>query len=146
MTKILIVDDDIKLCALLKSFLRKEAIESDCLHNGKDAQALFSSPEFSRYDLVVLDITVPGNSGLEVLRAIRASSTDIPVIILTGRDDPLDKVGALESGADDYVCKPCDSRELAARIHAIMRRARSVRSLPNSLFDFELNRFLERVG
>ena len=148
MTRILILDDDVELCALLKSFLRKEAIEADCLHNGKDAQALLSSPGFFRYDLVVLDIMMPGISGLETLGEIRACSADVPVIIMTGRDDPLAKVGALESGADDYVCKPCDPRELAARIHAIMRRVGSGIPPPKPnmrLLDIELNRFSRTV-
>ena len=120
MAKILIVDDDVRLCDLLKDFLQDSLIESDCLHNGEDAQALLLSPESSRYGLVLLDVKLPKSSGLEVLQAIRAGSIDIPVLVWTASRDPKDKANAFKLGADDFIFKPCYPEELLERIKALL--------------------------
>ncbi|WP_045855888.1 response regulator transcription factor [Teredinibacter purpureus] len=116
---ILLVDDDIELCNLLAEYLSGEGFEAVTSHTGQDAiTCIQSNPTISA---VVLDIMMPGMSGLEVLRQIRPQS-DIPIIMLTGRGDDIDRILGLEMGADDYLGKPCNPRELVARLRAILRR------------------------
>lgn len=117
---ILLVDDDTELCALLEEFLTNEAFQITCCHNGTQALALLQSSH--PFNAVVLDIMMPKINGLEVLQAIRALHK-IPVIMLTGRGDDIDRIIGLEMGADDYLGKPCNPRELAARLRAILRRS-----------------------
>mgnify|MGYP003665353139 FL=1 len=117
--KILLVDDDETLCALLSEFLQEEGFEVETLHSGNAAtERLLQSDEF---DTVVLDIMMPGMSGLDVLRNVRAKR-QVPILMLTGRGDDIDRIVGLEMGADDYLGKPCNPRELSARIKAIIRR------------------------
>lgn len=117
--KILIADDDIELCQLLSDFLQLEGFEVNSVHDGKQATTEFT---LQNYDLMVLDIMLPGKQGLEVLREIRRQS-DLPIVMLTARGDDTDRIIGLELGADDYVPKPCNPKELAARIRAVLRRA-----------------------
>lgn len=116
--KILLVDDDVELVTLLVDYLALEGFEAEAAHNGPDGLKALERGEF---DLVVLDVMMPGMNGVEVLKAIRAESS-IPVLMLTARGDPIDRIVGLELGADDYVPKPCPPRELVARINAILRR------------------------
>ncbi|WP_158769793.1 response regulator transcription factor [Paraglaciecola sp. L1A13] len=117
--KILLVDDDATLCALLSEFLQEDGFAVETLNSGDAAVArLLESDEF---DTVVLDIMMPGMSGLDVLRTVRAKQ-QIPILMLTGRGDDIDRIVGLEMGADDYLAKPCNPRELGARIRAIIRR------------------------
>jgi DNA-binding response OmpR family regulator len=116
---VLIIDDDRELCALLGEFLQLEGFTVSALHNG--AQALLHCRE-QRYDAVVLDIMLPGMQGLEVLRQLRVFC-DTPVLMLTARGEDTDRIVGLELGADDYLPKPCNPRELAARLRAILRRS-----------------------
>jgi two-component system response regulator CpxR len=118
---ILVIDDDIELCALIQRFLAGEGFEAECVHSGAQGvqQALSD-----RYALILLDVMLPDVSGLEVLRRLRAESRT-PVLMLTARGDTLDRVLGLEMGADDYLPKPFDPPELAARIRAILRRVNS---------------------
>ncbi|GAC09383.1 response regulator transcription factor [Paraglaciecola chathamensis] len=126
--KILLVDDDETLCALLSEFLQAEGFEVETLHTGDAAtERLLQSDEF---DTVVLDIMMPGMSGLDVLRSVRAKR-QVPILMLTGRGDDIDRIVGLEMGADDYLGKPCNPRELSARIKAIIRRTEN--SLGNGL-------------
>lgn len=116
---ILLVDDDDTLCALLREFLQEDGFAVETLNNGEAAIArLLQSDEF---DTVVLDIMMPGLSGLDVLRNVRAKR-QVPILMLTGRGDDIDRIVGLEMGADDYLAKPCNPRELSARIRAIIRR------------------------
>ena len=119
--RILIIDDDAELCALVARFLRGEGFEVDRAADGSQGigQALSGA-----YALVMLDVMMPGLSGFDVLRRIRARSRT-PVLMLTARGDTHDRVLGLELGADDYLPKPYDPLELAARIRAILRRAES---------------------
>ena len=122
MPKLLLVDDDVGLCEILQGFLKKNNVDSDFVNSAKDAlNSILSEP--LRYELLVLDITMPGESGLELLDKIKKRSLNIPVIMLTGLLDVQDKLSALNLGADDYICKPCDPRELLARVKAVLRRA-----------------------
>lgn len=118
MNTILIIDDDTDLCELLSELFVRDGFSVETINNGIDgAQQALSG----RYSLVVLDIMLPGLNGFEVLRKIRAASR-IPVLMLTARGEDIDKIIGLEIGADDYLPKPFNPRELLARIRAVLRR------------------------
>tara|TARA_R110001599_G_scaffold353188_1_gene590598 strand:+ start:30271 stop:30984 length:714 start_codon:yes stop_codon:yes gene_type:complete len=116
---VLIVDDDRELCDLLIEFLQLEDFDASAVHNGREAVSLCRDRDF---DAIVLDIMLPGLQGLEVLRALRTFSST-PVLMLTARGEDTDRIVGLELGADDYLAKPCNPRELAARLRAVLRRA-----------------------
>jgi two-component system response regulator CpxR len=122
MVNILAVDDDVKLCTMLEDYLARHDIRLSKRHNGPDG--LNEALSGTNYDLVLLDVMLPGMDGFEVLRQIRAAST-IPVLLLTARGEDVDRIVGLEIGADDYLPKPFNPRELVARIRAILRRGRS---------------------
>ena len=119
--KILLVDDDQELCELLVRYLQREGIEVDQVHTGSEGlqQGLAQS-----YDAMILDIMLPGMSGLEVLTELRKSS-QLPVVMLTAKGDEMDRIVGLEIGADDYLPKPCNPRELIARLRAVLRRTKA---------------------
>ena len=117
--KILLVDDDRELGAMLTDFLATEEISVSTMHSGEKG---LDAARGGAFDLVILDIMMPGINGLDVLKKIRLSS-NIPVIMLTARGDDVDRIVGLEFGADDYLPKPFNPRELLARIKAILRRA-----------------------
>jgi len=117
-TRILLVEDEESYRDPLSYLLRKEGYDVTAVATGPDALAAFDS---GGADLVLLDLMLPGLSGTEVCRQLRQRS-DVPVIMLTAKDSEIDKVVGLELGADDYVTKPYSSRELIARIHAVLRR------------------------
>jgi two-component system, OmpR family, response regulator CpxR len=116
--RILLVDDDAELCGLLGEFLKREGFEVECEHEGNRGLEKASG---NGVDLVVLDVMLPGLDGFEILRRLRQASR-IPVIMLTARGEDVDRIIGLELGADDYLPKPFNPRELAARIRAILRR------------------------
>jgi two-component system, OmpR family, response regulator RegX3 len=118
-THVLVVEDEQSFSDPLSYLLAKEGYEVDVVENGPDA---LSFVERQGTDLVLLDLMLPGLSGTEVCRRIRATSS-VPVIMLTAKDTEIDKVVGLELGADDYVTKPYSSRELIARVRAVLRRA-----------------------
>ena len=119
---VLLVDDDVDLCALLSEFLEGDGFSVHAIHSGEEAvNTLLSS---NQYDTVVLDIMMPGMSGLDVLRAVRAEK-QTPILMLTGRGDDIDRIVGLEMGADDYLPKPFNPRELLARAKAVLRRRSS---------------------
>lgn len=117
------VDDDVKLCTMLKSYLETDLLHVDCLHDGSSVLAHLLGPEAASYDLLILDVMLPGRNGIEVLKIIRESGLDLPVLMLSGRGEAANRIEGLEVGADDYVSKPCDPKEIAARIAAILRRS-----------------------
>jgi two-component system response regulator CpxR len=116
--KILLVDDDAELCSLLGEFLTREGFTVECEHEGIRGLDRAGQPGV---DLVVLDVMLPGLDGFEILRRLRQKSR-VPVIMLTARGEDVDRIVGLELGADDYLPKPFNPRELAARIRAILRR------------------------
>ncbi|MCA0335373.1 MAG: response regulator transcription factor [Actinobacteria bacterium] len=118
MTRILVVEDEVSFSDPLSYLLRKEGYDVAVAETGPDALSEF---EAAGADLVLLDLMLPGLSGVDVCRALRAKS-NVPVIMLTAKDSEIDKVVGLELGADDYVTKPYSSRELLARIKAVLRR------------------------
>ena len=122
--KILIVDDDKNICDLLRMYLEKEGYEVIMEHNGVDAVNTFNS---ENPDLVLLDIMLPQLDGWQVCREIRKIS-EKPIIMLTAKDETFDKVLGLELGADDYVTKPFDTKEIVARIKAVLRRTTATKS------------------
>ncbi len=118
MDKLLIIDDDIELCNLLVEYLSSEVFNCSVETNGTTGQKKILEEMF---DLVILDVMLPGTSGLDILRNIRQSS-QVPVLMLTARGEESDRITGLELGADDYLPKPFNPRELLARIKAILRR------------------------
>jgi len=118
--RLLIIDDDTELCELLKEYLQQEGLVTEAVHEGPPGIDRALSGD---HDLVVLDVMLPDTSGFDVLRAIRNAS-DIPVLMLTARGDEVDRIVGLEMGADDYLAKPFNPRELLARLRAIHRRTR----------------------
>ena len=119
MDRVLIIDDDIELCELLSVRMSDEGFEIEAVHDGPRGLERALSREHS---LLVLDLMLPGMSGLDVLRRVREQSP-IPVLILTARGEDIDRILGLELGADDYLPKPFNPRELIARIRAILRRS-----------------------
>ncbi len=120
MQKILIVEDERKIADLLAGYLRNEGHAVVVAHDGKSALAMFETEAPS---MVLLDVMLPEVTGLQVCKSIRQKS-DVPIIMLTARNDELDKLIGLELGADDYITKPFSLREVAARIRAVSRRWR----------------------
>lgn len=118
MAKILIVDDDKNICELLRLYIEKEGFETAIANDGRAALSLFG---IFHPDLVLLDIMLPELDGWQVCREIRKTS-DCPIIMLTAKGEVFDKVLGLELGADDYVVKPFESKEVVARINAVLRR------------------------
>lgn len=115
---ILLVDDDTELCRLLQDFLALEGFNAAAVHDGVEAVTRCRQ---ITYDAIVLDIMLPGMQGLEVLRQLR-EFTRTPILMLTARGEDTDRIIGLEMGADDYLPKPCNPRELAARLRAVLRR------------------------
>ena len=137
---ILVIDDDVELCKLVSRFLGSEGFKVQAVQTSNHGVERALSGD---YDLVVLDVMLPGMDGFEVLRRIRAESRT-PVLMLTARGDDLDRILGLEIGADDYLPKPFNPRELAARIRAILRRAKASSALqgdsaPITVGDLELS-------
>src|SRR5262252_1787611 len=118
-TRILIIDDDVELCELVTEFLQPEGFRVDAVHSGTLG---LEKALAENYALLILDVMLPGLRGFEVLQKIRVNSR-VPVIMLTARGDEVDRILGLEIGADDYLPKPFNPRELAARIQAVLRRS-----------------------
>ncbi|MCJ8337271.1 MAG: response regulator transcription factor [Pseudomonadales bacterium] len=118
--ELLLVDDDRELTALLSEYLNYEGLITTIADSGEQALALLESSK--NFDIAVFDIMMPGMSGLELLQQLRPRIT-LPVIMLTGKGGDIDRILGLEMGADDYLAKPCNPRELLARIKAVLRRS-----------------------
>ncbi|MGQ0541081.1 MAG: response regulator [Blastocatellia bacterium] len=119
MSKVLIIDDDEELCELVSEYLTVEGFETEAVHEG---DAGLEKAKTGRYDLAILDVMLPKMNGFEVLKNIRSHS-DLPVLMLTARGDDMERIVGLEIGADDYLPKPFNPRELVARLRAILRRS-----------------------
>ena len=129
MEHVLVIDDDVELCGLLEEYLAPEGFQVESTHDGESGlEKAFKC----NYDLIVLDVMLPIGNGFEVLRSLRAR-VRTPVVMLTARGDDVDRIIGLEMGADDYLPKPFNPRELLARIRAVLRRVkqeREERTLP----------------
>lgn len=123
--RILLVEDDPALASSLNQGLRQMGFAVDLSQDGGEADAILSVRKF---DAVVLDLGLPGLSGMEVLKRLRKRGATLPVLILTARDAMADKVAGLNAGADDYLLKPFDFQELEARLNALLRRTQAERS------------------
>jgi two-component system response regulator BaeR len=119
--RIVIVEDEEKLAGLLRDYLAQEGYEVSVLHRGDEVEPLVRQRPV---DLVLLDLMLPGKSGLDVCKALRAAWPDLSIIMVTARVDEIDRLLGLELGADDYVCKPFSPREVVARVKAVLRRSK----------------------
>jgi two-component system phosphate regulon response regulator OmpR len=117
--KILVVDDDVRLRELLQRYLTEQGYTIKVASDAKEMDAVLAAETI---DLLVLDLMLPGEDGLSICRRIRGTGTMLPIIMLTARGDEVDRIIGLEMGADDYLPKPFNPRELLARINAVMRR------------------------
>lgn len=147
MTDILLIDDDRELSELLQEYLSTEGFNVSTAYDGE--QALVQA-KGNRYEAIILDVMLPRLSGFDVLKKLRQQpdleQQNTPVIMLTAKGDTVDRVIGLEIGADDYLPKPCDPRELVARIRAILRRtAQSAQHLPDNV-DLEVDHLLLQLG
>jgi DNA-binding response OmpR family regulator len=122
-TRILVVDDDVRLRDLLTRYLTEQGFDVRTCGNGS---AMDQALDRGRYDLLVLDLMLPGEDGLSLCRRLRGSGNELPIVMLTARGDEIDRILGLEMGADDYLPKPFNPRELLARIRAVLRRRASI--------------------
>ena len=144
---LLVVDDDTRLRQLLQRFLIEQGFRITAAHDAADARAKLAAMEF---DLLVLDIMMPGESGLELTRSLRETSA-VPILLLTAMSETTNRIEGFESGADDYMPKPFEPRELVLRINAILRRARQpveqvIAEIEFGEFRFDLEREQLRRG
>jgi two-component system phosphate regulon response regulator OmpR len=138
---ILVVDDDARLRALLQRFLTEQGFRVSTAENAATARAALADMAF---DLLVLDVMMPGETGLELTAALRAERQEVPILMLTARGAPDDRIAGLEQGVDDYLAKPFDPRELALRIRTILRRAAPAPAAPHSLAPMQIgNRWFD---
>ena len=127
-SRLLIVDDDQDICSLVKSYLERSEFEVEVAYDGEMAK---SAAGRSPFDLILLDVMLPGQSGLELCREFKAKS-NVPIIMLTAMGQLADKVAGLELGADDYIVKPFEPRELLARARAAVRRRQPDKDAPRA--------------
>ncbi len=131
MERILVIDDDVELCGLVGEYLQPEGFEIEAVHDGpRGLERALSGDHL----LVVLDVMLPGMNGFDVLRRLRATSRT-PVLLLTARGEDVDRIVGLEIGADDYLPKPFNPRELVARIRAILRRTQTQKGSESDIPD-----------
>lgn len=142
MKQILVIDDDKELCELLIEFLQPEGFDVETVTDPHDGLQRALSGE---HGLVILDVMLPGMTGFELLRSLRISS-QVPVLMLTARGEDVDRIVGLEMGADDYLPKPFNPRELVARIQAIWRRAQPEKQQPDNLLRFEADDIVLDLG
>jgi two-component system phosphate regulon response regulator OmpR len=151
--KILMVDDDLRMRELLQRYLTEQGFN---IHAVSDAKEMDSAMSSDKFDLIVLDLMLPGEDGLAICRRLRGNNVITPIIMLTARGDEVDRIIGLEMGADDYLPKPFNPRELLARINAVMRRhdqnPESSKSIKSEIFKFgefefdAINRSLSKHG
>jgi len=141
--RLLIIEDEQKVAQALKEGLEREHYEVSVAHTGEDGFYLLNAQTF---DLVVLDLMLPGRDGLEILTTLRKKGIETPVLILTARDAVDDRVHGLDSGADDYLIKPFAFAELLARIRALLRRGRTDQVLRLGLADLEMDLVTRKVS
>jgi DNA-binding response OmpR family regulator len=140
LARILIIDDDEELTGLFSAFLEQEGFFVTAAHTGTAGKAILDSQHFS---LVILDMMLPDMSGIDILKDIRHDSL-VPVLILTAKGDDTDRIHGLETGADDYVSKPCTQRELVARVRAILRRVENKGLINNEVTVGPLRLLIEK--
>ncbi|HSD60508.1 MAG TPA: response regulator, partial [Burkholderiales bacterium] len=117
--RVLVVDDDLRLRDLLERYLAEQGFAAQAVPDAPSMDRLLA---MERFDALILDLMLPGEDGLSICRRLRAARSDLPIIMLTARGDEVDRIVGLEMGADDYLPKPFNPRELVARINAVLRR------------------------
>jgi two-component system response regulator BaeR len=127
--RLLVVEDEVKLAGLLRDYLAQEGYDVSVLHRGDEVEEWVRT---HGADLVLLDLMLPGKNGLDVCKALRASSPDIAIIMVTARVEEIDRLLGLELGADDYICKPFSPREVVARVKAVLRRGKRGAATPGT--------------
>jgi len=140
--RILLVEDERKLSSVIKRGLKEVHYAVDLAENGNDA--LFMA-ESNPYDLIILDIMLPGKDGIAVCRQLRKGKNDVPVLMLTARDDVEDKISGLDSGADDYLTKPFSFPEFLARVRALLRRKNTEKTTSLKVADLELDQLTRKA-
>ena len=140
--RLLVVEDERKLANLIQRALKEKGYAVDVVHNGTDG--LFQAKEIP-YDLIVLDIMLPGKDGIAICKELRRQKTEVPVLMLTARDDVEDKISGLDAGADDYLAKPFSFGELLARVRALLRRNQSTKMGKLRVADLELDQLARKA-
>jgi len=140
--RILVVDDDRRLCAVIKRGLLEEAYAVDLAYDGEEGAYL---SEVNPYDLIILDIMLPNKDGIQVCRELRAKKVNAPILMLTAKDTVEDRVKGLDTGADDYLIKPFAFSELLARVRALLRREGMLKSPELRVGDLILNTLTRQV-
>ena len=140
--RILVIEDEQKVARALKEGLTHEGYQVDLAFSGEEGFYLLST---AQYDLLLLDLMLPGRDGLEILKSVRKQGMTFPVLVLTARDTVEDRVKGLDSGADDYLVKPFAFAELLARIRVLLRRGRSEQNLRLLLADLEMDLVTRKV-
>jgi len=140
--RILVVEDEVKVANALKEGLEDERYEAVVAHTGEDAFFRINTEQF---DVIILDVMLPGRDGLQILTSIRNHGIHTPVLLLTARDTLEDRVAGLNSGADDYLIKPFAFAELLARIRALLRRGRTSETLRLGVGDLDMDLVTRRV-
>ncbi|MBF0331124.1 MAG: response regulator transcription factor [Candidatus Omnitrophica bacterium] len=140
--RILVVEDEKKMSSFIKRGLREASYAVDVADNG--TEALFMA-ETNPYDLIVMDIMIPGPDGIDVCRKLRKGAIDVPVLMLTARDDVEDKISGLDAGADDYLTKPFAFSEFLARVRALLRRKSQGRVTQLKVADLQLDQSARKV-
>lgn len=128
--KILVIEDDVEISNLIKMLLERAGYQTEVLYSAIDAEERI---KYGKYDLIILDWMLPNLSGVEFLSQLRAQDSNIPVIMLTAKAQPEDIINGLETGADDYICKPFEPSVFLARVKTQLRRPRAYVSLKNEL-------------
>lgn len=136
MSKLLLIDDDVELCELTIHWLSQEGFEAEACHSTQEGKNYLVSQPLP--DVVILDVMLPDGNGLDLLKELRVNHPELPVLMLSARGEPLDRILGLELGADDYLSKPCDPRELTARLKAILRRSAMTVTPTQALAHIEL--------
>jgi DNA-binding response OmpR family regulator len=136
MAKLLLVDDDKKLLGLLTDWLTHQDFTVEAVESGKEATFRLNT---FQYDLVVLDWELPDTTGIDICRDFREKGGHTPILMLTGRDQMPDKLKGLDTGADDYLAKPCDLEELSARVRALLRRPKAMQPKVLNIGAFEID-------
>ena len=140
--RILVVEDEVKVANALKEGFEDERYEAVVAHTGEDAFFRINTEQF---DVILLDVMLPGRDGLQILASIRKHGVSTPVLLLTARDSLEDRVAGLNTGADDYLIKPFAFEELLARVRALLRRGRSSESLRLSAGDLDMELVTRKV-
>ncbi|MDO8331355.1 MAG: response regulator [Fluviicoccus sp.] len=138
---ILIVDDEIKIAELLRDYLHSHGYSTTLVHHGNDVEAAMQA---RRPDLMLLDLMLPGRSGLDICKEVRQHSS-LPIIMVTARVEEIDRLLGLELGADDYICKPFSPREVVARVKTVLRRAHPPADATQEKLQLDEERYAARL-